>query len=156
MKLTFSNCIVVLTICIGFSSCKLSAPTLKSLNKVAFVASGSTGFKAGTDAVIHNPNPVRVKIKEMNLVALVNGKPVGTIGKMEPILIKRKSDFTVPLTIEIASLESIFKDFKSILGLLTKDVELEVKGNVKLRAFLFLRRNFTLQSKTKVALPEIK
>jgi LEA14-like dessication related protein len=145
-----------LLLTILFSSCKISAPTVKSLEKVNFQRSGSTGFKAGTEAVIHNPNTVRIKLKDMNIVASINGKPIATIGKVEPILIKRNSDFSIPLTIEVNSLESVFSDFKSLLNLFSKEVDLEIKGNVKLRAFWFITRSFPLQYRQKVLLPQFK
>ena len=138
------------------ASCRIYPPTVKSLGKLSVERSGSTGFNAGTEAVIHNPNWVRIKLKDLNLVASINGKPLATIGKTKPILIRHNADFTIPLSIEVASLESVFSDFKSIMSLMSKEVELEVKGNVKLRAFGFLNRKFPLQYKQLVRLPQLK
>jgi hypothetical protein len=139
-----------------FSSCRIYAPTLKSLDKVNIQRNGSTGFIAATEAVIHNPNWVRIKLRDLNLVASMNGKPIATIGKTNPILIRHNADFTLPLSIEVASLESVFSNLNSLLGLFNKDVDLEVKGDVKLRAFGFLNRRFPLNFKQKVTLPQLK
>jgi hypothetical protein len=148
-------CIVML-LTVLYSSCKIYPPSLKSLDKLNIQRSGSTGFTAGTEAVIHNPNRVRIKLRDLNLVASINGKPLATIGKTNPVLIKGRADFTIPIVIEVASLESVFSDFKSLMSLLSKEVDLEVKGNVKLRAFGFLNRKFPLQYRQKVLLPQFK
>jgi hypothetical protein len=148
--------VVFILLAVSFTSCKIYAPTLKSLDKVSIQRSGSTGFVAGTEAVIHNPNRVRISVKSMNLIASINGKPLATIGKTTPMLIKRNSDFSIPLSIEVVSLESVFGDFNSLLGLFSKEVVLQLKGTIKLRAFLFLKRNYAVEYKQKVTLPQFK
>lgn len=139
------------------SSCKVYPPVLKSLDKVKIERSGTTGFVIGTEAIINNPNRGRVRIKDLNLEVTINNKPVASIGKKTDILIKRNTDFSIPLSIEIKSIESVFSDFKSIFGML-KDMEAEVslKGDIKLRAFCFLKYHFPVEYKQKVNLPKLK
>ncbi len=142
---------------ISVSSCKIYAPVLKSLDKIKVDRSGTTGFIIGTEAVINNPNRGRIRVKGLNLDVSINNKTIATVGKKTDILIKRGTDFTIPLSIEVKSIESVFSDFKSVLGMF-KDMNAEVslKGDIKLTAFCFLKYNFPVQYKQKVKLPKMK
>ena len=148
---------VILLIVCSISSCKISAPTLKSLDKVKVERNGSTGYTVGTEAVIHNPNRGKIVVKGLYLDVEMGGKTLASIGKKDDIVIKRNADFSIPLLIEIKSVESIFSDFKSVFGMLKdKDVELSLKGNLKIKAFCILRRSFPINYKQKVKLPQFK
>lgn len=147
----------VILLCLFFSSCKIYAPTLRSLDKVKVERSGSTGYMVASEAVIHNPNRGRIVVKGLNLEVVVNNKSVASIGKQQDIIIKRNADFSIPLHIEIKSLESVFSDLKSVFGMFKdREVELVLKGNVKLRAFCIIRRSFPVNYSQKVKLPQFK
>ncbi|MES2620527.1 MAG: LEA type 2 family protein [Bacteroidota bacterium] len=149
--------IPLLFLSLMFSSCKIYAPTLKSLDKVKVERSGSTGYIVSSEVVIHNPNRGRIVVKGLNLQVVMNNKSIASVGKKEDVIIKRNTDFSIPLHIEVKSLESVFSDFKSVLGMFKdREVDLALKGNVKLRAFCIIRRSFPLNYSQKVKLPLFK
>src|SRR5687768_8856624 len=112
----FRKFIGIILIAFSLSSCRIYAPTLKSLDKVKVERSGPTGYIIGTEAVIHNPNRGRIVVKGLNLDIKMNNKTLVSIGKKENIVIKRNTDFSIPLIMEVKSLESVFGDLKSIIG----------------------------------------
>ena len=139
------------------SSCKVAPPVLKSLSNLKVERNGTTGLIVSSEAVIHNPNPVRLRLKDMKLDVAINDKTAASIGKKTNMLIKRNADFTVPFSVEIKSVESVFGDLKSIFGLLKgHEVSFSIKGNLKMRAYCFIRYNFPVQYKQQVKIPQLK
>lgn len=126
------------TVC--FSSCKIQAPTFKNVQNLKLERAGLTGFKAGGEAVFNNPNFIRLKITDVALDVLIDNKLVGILGEKSDILIKRKSDFTVPFGLTLKPEGTIFDNIKNVIGMVTgKSAELAVIGKIKVKWLCFKR-----------------
>jgi LEA14-like dessication related protein len=54
------------------------------------------------DALFYNPNTVRMKLKEIYVDVMVNGKPSARVRQQLKLSIPAKSDFSVPVTAQLS------------------------------------------------------
>lgn len=83
------------------------------------------------EAVFYNPNSTRMKLKEINVDVFVDGKKSAIVKQKFNALIKPRSEFTVPLEIQlslkdIGLLDTLF----SLLG--GKQYEIHFLGNIRI------------------------
>ena len=134
MKLSllfYSSAFIIL---LSASSCKLSAPTFKTVENLKFERIGTRGLKLGADAVFYNPNRLKCSIKDIEVNVLINSKLVGVLGEKDDILIAKRSDFKIPLGISIKPEGSILDDLKTVWGIFTnKEADLSLVGQIKVK-----------------------
>lgn len=120
------------------SSCKISDELqYKGFNN--FKLSGDTkNPSVGVDVTLYNPNPIGVKIKTMNLTVDVNHSQLGTIGLDDPVKLKSKQNFTLPIMMETSmdQLQTLTKPGLQSL-LFDKPLAFEISGTITLRKFIF-------------------
>jgi hypothetical protein len=116
------------------SSCKLTSPTFKTVNNIRFESIGLKGLKLGADADFHHSNPLKCKVVDVDMNVLVDERLIGVLGEKTDVVIKRKSDFTVPMGVLIKPEGTILEDFKTFYKILTdRPTELYLIGNIRVK-----------------------
>jgi len=147
---------VLLCTIIFLSSCSIS-DELRYKGYDNFHVNGSLQQpEVGVDVTLYNPNPIGVKIKNMDLVIRVNDTAIGTVCLEKPVKLKAHQEFTLPImmqtslaqigTLTAPGLQSLFFD---------KPLALEISGNITLRKFIF-KRSFDFNYEDKLRLGDIK
>lgn len=140
---------------VGMSSCKIYAPTFKTVENIRFDKMGGSGIKLGADLVFNNPNRIRVKVTDVATDVIVDKKLIGIIGEKSDIIIKQRSDFRVPLGITIKP-EGILDNLKNLLGfIMDKEMEMSIVGNIKLK-WLFVKKEIPIKFQTKVKASQLR
>jgi LEA14-like dessication related protein len=129
-KMNSSSLTTIVVLAILFQCC--SAPkeriVLKQIKDVLVDASSDPRLKA--QAVFHNPNPERGKLKAINVDIYINEKKVGRVDQQMKILIPSKGDFTVPLEVNLNMKELGFMD--TVFGMLGgKKFDVRYEGFLK-------------------------
>jgi LEA14-like dessication related protein len=102
---------------------------LKRIKDVVVDATTDPMLKA--QAVFHNPNNVRMRLKKIKIDIIINGKKTGEIDQDLKTVIPARSEFTVPLEVKLAMKEVGFLDtIFSMLG--GKKFAVQYKGVLKL------------------------
>jgi LEA14-like dessication related protein len=102
---------------------------LKNIKDVVVDASSDPTLKA--NAVFFNPNNVKGKLKKIDVEIFVNGKKAAKVNQEFNTVIPANSEFTIPLTVDLAMKELGLKD--TILGMLGgKKFEVRYAGFLKL------------------------
>ena len=145
-------CVAALSI----SSCKLYAPTFKTVNNLKLERVNTMGIKLGADAVFNNPNPLKFRVKDIAVDVILDNKLIGTLGEKTVILIARKSDFTIPLGIALKPDGSLFDNLKNLLGFIKdKEADVALVGKIQVKWFLF-KKTVPIQYKQKIKLSQVK
>lgn len=98
MKRNYSKLIRFSLLAYLVVSCVPKEPVVfKSVNNLT-VDVGLTGEPVlKGDAIFYNPNKIQTKLKEINVEILVDGKKAAFVDQNMDLLVKAKSDFTVPI-----------------------------------------------------------
>jgi hypothetical protein len=116
------------------SSCRLTSPTFKSVNNIRFESIGLKGLKLGAEAQFNNSNPLKCKVVDVDMNVLVDERLIGVLGEKTDVIIKKKSDFTVPLGVLIKPEGTILEDFKTFYKILTdRPTELYLVGTIRVK-----------------------
>ena len=82
------------------------------------------------DAIFYNPNATRMRLKKIDIDVLVDGKKAARVDQHLSALIKPKSDFTVPLEVELNLKEvGLLDTILSLFG--GKQYDLQFTGSLK-------------------------
>lgn len=90
------------------------------------------GFKASTlalEVVMHNPNHFGVELSQTDLDILLDNSYFGHSGQSYKIRIPKKSDFIVPVILEVDS-KKLLKN--GLNALLNKKIEVRARGSIRL------------------------
>lgn len=102
---------------------------LKQIRDVVVDASSDPKLKA--NAIFHNPNAKRGRLKKIKVDIYVNEKKVGSVDQELTIKIPARGEFTVPLEVNLAMKELGFMD--TLLGFLGgKKFDVRYEGFLKL------------------------
>lgn len=103
---------------------------LRSIENVELVAGKGTDPLLKADAIFYNPNRIRMKLKEIQIDVLVDGKKSASVDQKLKSIIKSKSEFTVPIEVQISLKEIGLMDaLLSLIG--GKKYELQYIGHIK-------------------------
>jgi LEA14-like dessication related protein len=87
---------------LGMASCAPKEPVVLREVQIVELISGKDGnpiLKA--NAILYNPNKGSLKLKEIDLDILLNGKKTARIDQKMNASIKGKSEFTIPLEVQL-------------------------------------------------------
>ena len=116
------------------SSCKITSPSFKNIDNIRFEHLGLKGLKLGADAQFHNPNHIKCKIVDVEMNVLVDERLIGVLGEKADVVIKKKSDFMVPLGVLIKPEGTILEDIKTFYKILTdRPTELYLVGFIRVK-----------------------
>ena len=100
------------------------------IDEVAPTATGDALLKA--TAIFYNPNNSRMRLKEIDIEIFVDGKKAAQVDQQLSSLIKAKSDFTVPLEVQLNLKEvGLLDTILSFLG--GKKHEIQFVGSLKMK-----------------------
>jgi LEA14-like dessication related protein len=89
---------------------------------------GASTTKVNIDLIYYNPNNFGVQLKKTDLEVYVDGVFLGTTAQEYQINIHKRSDFTLPLSIDVDT-KNVFKNLYSTI--FNKEVTVKVTGKVK-------------------------
>lgn len=129
-------CVVLL-----MSSCKIYTPEFKRYDNLKYQSLGKDGLTLGTDLVFHNPNNFKFGIKGIGLDVFVDGKKMMFINEQRDVTIKRKSEFTIPLSLSIKPDMNIVEGIKELFKIATvNEMDLKIAGNIEVKWLLFKKK----------------
>lgn len=130
-RFNFFFCAVIF---LTVSSCKITAPTFKGIENIKAESAGKAGMKFSADVLIHNPNFFRIKVWDIAANIFLDDKMLATIGDTSVMLIKSKSDFSIPLGASLNPQSGIFDQLKNLLNIfLKKEAKLKIEGTVHVK-----------------------
>ena len=97
-------------------------------NIVVYVGQGEP--RVTGDARFYNPNKMRMKVKEINLEVLVDGKKAATVNDHPDLAVPAQAEFTVPVKAKLSLKElGLLDTLFSLLG--GKKYELRYVGYIR-------------------------
>ena len=125
---------VFLLVWCSLSSCKTTAPSFKTVDNIRFERLDMKGLKLGADAQFHNPNHIKCKIVNIDMSVVLDDKLIGLLGEKADVVIKKKSDFTVPLGVLIKPEGTMLEDIKTFYKILTdRPAQLYLVGSIQVK-----------------------
>ncbi len=97
-----------------------------------------SNIKIGSSANFFNPNDIGITLRKIELSLFVNGKPIGSINQLKSTKIKARSDFAIPLQVNVAqsallnSVGGLTGAFGAFLG---KEIDIEYRGKITISKF---------------------
>src|SRR6478609_1979889 len=86
----------------------------------------------GGEAVFYNPNSSRMRLREINVEVFVDGKKSAYVDQKLSALARPKSDFTVPIKVQLSLKElGLMNTIMSLFG--GKKYEIHYKGYLKVK-----------------------
>lgn len=120
-----------LTVLLAFSCVPKEQVVFKGVKNIAIKEGSGTDAIITADAYFFNPNNVKMKLKEINVDVLINGKPSAQVKQHIKLAIPANGDFQVPLTANLSLKELGLLD--TILNLLGgKKYEVEYLGFIRI------------------------
>jgi len=134
MKNNGTSIFIFLLLWCALSSCKTTAPSFRTIDNIKFEHLGLKGLKLGADAEFHNPNRIKCKIVKIEMNVVLDDKLIGILGEKADVVIRKKSDFTVPLGVLIKPEGTVLEDIKTFYKILTdRPAELYLVGFIKVK-----------------------
>ena len=153
---SFRFIIAALIILTGLSSCKVYPPVYKRVENFGVYKIDREGFKVTGNLVFYNPNKFPFRINEMLMNVEVEGKHVATAGQLQPVLINKVSEFSVPLDLLIKPDMTITDAIKTILSVWkARMVNVTLKGTIVVRA-LGVKIPLTVTDNEKVDISKLR
>lgn len=104
------------------------------------------------EALFYNPNTVRMKLKEIYVDVMVNGKPSAQVRQQFKLSIPAKSDFSVPVTAQLSIKElGLLDTIVNLLG--GKKYNIQYEGYVRIAVHgVTIKVPFTYQEEIRLRL----
>ncbi len=139
-KFSFYNlAFVFLIVVVSNKGCKINqSPEFKSINNLSITDFSMSNIKIGSSANFFNPNDIGITLRKIELSLFVNGKPIGSINQLKSTKIKARSDFAIPLQVNVAqsallnSVGGLTGAFGAFLG---KEIDIEYRGKITISKF---------------------
>lgn len=152
-----SRALFLITLVVLLSSCKITAPTFKNLGtwSIGEVQGGKVTIH--NTAYFYNPNDIDgIKVNTVSVAVMTNGKKLGTITNTAgKLTIPKKSDFSIPLSLEINPSELV-GSLTDILGAaLGKSIDLRCVGNVGV-GYSVINKNISIDQTVPIKVSDIK
>jgi len=121
-----------LVVAVGLGSCKPKEPVVLREVQIRKLSPGKNGNPILTaDAILYNPNKGSVRLKEIDLDILLNGKSAAQIDQKLNAQIKSQSEFTIPVEVQLKLNEAGLLD--TILSLFGgKKYEIQFTGTLRI------------------------
>ncbi len=104
---------------------------LRNIKDVVVDASNNEPFLKA-NAILYNPNNLRMTVKKIDMEIFVDGKKAAVIDQQLKLKVPAKAEFTVPLEVKLNLKELGFMD--TVLGLLGgKRFQIQYKGSIRLQ-----------------------
>lgn len=130
-KVLISSTLAVVLL-VWAASCKPKEEVvLRKIKDISVDVSGSTPMLRA-NAVLYNPNAMKLTVKGINLEVFVEGKKAALIDQKLKIRVPAQAEFTIPLEVQLNLKELGFLDtvFSLIGG---KKMAIQYKGSIRLQ-----------------------
>lgn len=142
---------------LALSSCKISAPTFKSLGQWQVSNVSGTEVTLSNTAYFYNPNSVDgIKVNGINVAVQTNNKNIGVLQTNNEVLsIPKLSDFQVPLNFKV-NLSDLIGNVSSIVSVLTgSSIDVRCIGDIKVGYSIF-NKSVKIDQTVPVSLKDIQ
>jgi LEA14-like dessication related protein len=140
----------------ALSSCKVYPPVYKRIDNFQMVVLNKEGFKVYGQIVMYNPNRMRCRLNDMLMNIELDKKHVATAGQVEPVRIRARREFAVPLDLTISSDMSFMDGLNSIFKIVTKkEMNVTLNGVVVVQAY-GIKVSIPIKQEEKVDLAKLK
>jgi len=129
----FGSCIVLgaFILMVTFSCVPKEKVVFRGVQNVSVEPNEQNQPILKADAFFHNPNSVKMKLKEIYVDVMVNGKPTANVRQKMKVVIPPKSDFSVPVEALLSMKElGLLDTIVNLLG--GKKYDLQYTGYVKI------------------------
>jgi hypothetical protein len=132
----------VLLASVLFSACKFEEPvTFKQIDKVKIESISNGMVNLSAQAVFYNPNELKGKLKDVNILVDLDGKTLATITQSEALKIAENAEFSIPINIEFAMEDVQQGLLKNLVNILSGNfVKLHFVGDIKVSTFVFTQK----------------
>ncbi|MDH4057471.1 MAG: LEA type 2 family protein, partial [Cyclobacteriaceae bacterium] len=130
-KFQISNFFLLVISVLAINSCKPKEDVvLRNIKDVVVDVSTEPMLRA--NAILYNPNKIRMTVKKIDMEVFVDGKKAALIDQELKIKVPPNAEFTVPLEVKLNLKELGFMDtvFALIGG---KKIQIQYKGTIKLQ-----------------------
>lgn len=129
-KFTGSRLIICLLLFMMAGACKPKENiVLRNVRDIVIDANTEPTLRA--QAILYNPNNIRIKLRHAEIDVYVNGKKSGRIDQELKMMIPAEAEFTVPLEVKLNMKELGLLD--TIFGMIGgKKLKVEYKGSISL------------------------
>src|SRR5688572_15970673 len=113
---------------IALSSCKPKEDiVLRNVHDIVVDVTTEPTLKA--QAILYNPNNIKIKLRKIAIDVFVNGKKTGRVDQEPKMIIPAASEFKVPLEVKLNMKElGLFDTIFGIIG--GKKLDVEYKGSI--------------------------
>jgi LEA14-like dessication related protein len=144
-----------LFVIIFLGSCKIQSPEFKKMETWSVSSASTERLMIDNQIVLYNPNNVKgIQLKKICLAIDINSKNIGDLEKEYKMIIPSRSEFKIPVSIQLKSINSLLSSMVTIFSSSTSEIELSVKGFAEFKYFLF-KRNIPVQYHQKINLNSI-
>lgn len=122
------GCCILLVLLVG--SCKPKEDVvLRNIKDIVVDANSEPTLKA--NAILYNPNNIKIKLRKVNVDVYVNGKKSGIVDQELKMMIPAEAEFTVPLEVKLNMKELGLLD--TIFGMIGgKKLKIQYKGSISI------------------------
>jgi LEA14-like dessication related protein len=124
-----SRGLVMLLILLSFYSCQRPKEDIVLRNVRDIIVDATTEPTLKANAILYNPNNIKIKLRKINVDVFVNGKKSGTVDQEPRMIIPAAAEFTVPLEVKLNMKELGLLD--TIFGMIGgKKMKVHYKGSI--------------------------
>jgi LEA14-like dessication related protein len=149
-KLVSLSALGALFFFVTFSCVPKEEVVFKGVTNIAIETNEQNEPILTADALFHNPNKEKMKLKEIHVDVLVNGKPSAQVRQKLKLSIPAESDFSVPVSAQLSLKELGFLD--TIVNLLGgKKYDVQYSGFVRIAVHgITIKVPFTYQEEIRL------
>jgi LEA14-like dessication related protein len=112
------------------------APELRAIGAIDFELLSLNKVRLKSEALLYNPNKTLLVLKESTIDIDLDGKKIASVNKKYDLKIKGKSEFTVPLEVEVKLSDINLDALGAALGFLgNKGQEIHFTGKIKVKVY---------------------
>lgn len=136
----------------AFSCVPKDEVVFKGINNISVESDLNNLPVLTADALFYNPNSVRMKLKEIYVDVMVDGKPSAQVRQQFKLSIRAKSDFSVPVTAQLSLKElGLLDTIVNLLG--GKKYQVRYTGYVRIAVHgITIKVPFTYQEEIRLRL----
>jgi len=151
-KVISVSTVVVFILLMAFSCVPKEEVVFKGVKNISIEPGKENEPILKADALFYNPNKVKMKLKEIYVDVMVNGKPSAHVRQQLKVSIPAESDFSVPVAAQLSLKElGLLDTIVNLLG--GKKYQLQYTGYVRIAVHgVTIKVPFTYQEELRLRL----
>jgi len=147
----FLKVILFSIITILLSGCGVKSLELKKINSVNYTTNDAGNKQVQANVTFYNPNKAKFLISDIDVDVLLGDKFLGKLKAPDSFVVEKESEFSTDFYIDIEPTALIKSGVVLLKALAIGEIELTLKGNIKVKYFIF-DRNIPIQHVERVKL----